>query len=264
MAGHLVAGNWKMHGTRGWSLKLLAQICLHLDGLARRVELLVLPPYTALAAAHQWLEENGAPVALGAQNLHWAPEGAFTGEISGPMLRDAGCTYVLVGHSERRAGFGEAGVLLERKLRAALEHGLTPILCIGENLAVREAGGTNALLDSHLQESLFQLSPDEGARVVLAYEPVWAIGTGRNATPAQAEEAHQHIRAQLSSRWGAVIAGGMRILYGGSVNAGNAAELLAQHGVNGVLVGGASLRAEDYVAIARAAADSRAAGSSGT
>jgi triosephosphate isomerase len=254
MTKRLVAGNWKMNGTVGETRRLLEGISKDLGDLPERTDLLVIPPFTALAEAGRILRERAPAVALGAQNLHPEAKGAFTGEVSGGMLRDLGCAYVLVGHSERRTLFGERGDLLLRKLEAALRDGLIPILCIGENLEERESGRTHAVLEAQLEETLFRLDVEEAEGIVLAYEPVWAIGTGRTATPEQAEEAHAHLRTRVLERWGRDGAHALRILYGGSVTAANAAALMARPGVDGALVGGASLKAGDFLAIARGAA----------
>lgn len=241
-----------MNGTLGETRGLLGEIVAGLGDTAARVDLLVCPPFTALAAASQLLETAVPAIMVGGQDLHWEARGAYTGEISASMLADAGARYVLVGHSERRTLFGEAGETLLKKLRAALGGKLIPILCIGESLADREGGRMEQVLSAQLEETLFQLSDEESAGVELAYEPVWAIGTGRTATPEQAEEAHRHIRARISAAFGASRAGSTRILYGGSVNGENAESLLGRPGVDGALVGGASLKAREFLAIARA------------
>ncbi len=255
MRRRLIAGNWKMNGTLDETRRLLEGLVAGLEPLVDRVDLLVLPPFTVLADASRFLRDSGASIHLGAQDLHFEAKGPFTGEISGAMLRDIGATHVLIGHSERRTWFAEKGELLEKKLRAALRAGLVPILCIGESLAERERGRTEDVLDEQLSETLLRLGPDEARKVVLAYEPVWAIGTGKHAAPAQAEEAHRHIRAKIAFAMGGEIAAEMKILYGGSVNGANASGLLARPGVDGALVGGASLSAEEFLKIARASAN---------
>lgn len=241
-----------MHGTIDEAIALVDGIDREIASTTRAVDLLVIPPFTALADVSRRLRAAGSPIWLGAQNLHWAESGAFTGEVSGKMLRSVGCTHVLVGHSERRTLFGEGGEVLLKKLEAALHAGLVPILCIGETLEDREAGRTAEILDRQLGETLLEIPPEAGT-VVLAYEPVWAIGTGRNANSEQVADAHRHIRLRLEAALGAGRGGEIRILYGGSVNAKNAQELLACPEVGGALVGGASLRAEEFLAIARAA-----------
>jgi len=220
------------------------------------VEVVVCPPFTALASVSELLK--GSRISLGAQDLFWEVQGAFTGEVSPPMLADVGCRYVIIGHSERRQHFGETDETVQRKLVAALKHALTPIVCIGETLAEREGHQTFDLLTHQLDGALRGLSPADAGRIVLAYEPVWAIGTGRNATPEQAQEAHAFIRQWLAKRFGAGMSDTLRVQYGGSVNAANAASLLQQPDVDGALVGGASLKAEVFTAIVKAAVKSQA------
>ena len=249
----LVAGNWKMNGTLAETRSLLLALINGAGAVVDEVDLLVIPPFTALAEAKELIDSALKHIDLGGQDLHWEEKGAFTGEVSGAMLRDAGCTHVLVGHSERRTLFGEAGELLLKKLTAALHHSLVPILCVGEDLEQRESGSTDQVLDAQLTETILRLPTGEVRETILAYEPVWAIGTGRTATPEQAQEAHRHIREQVAAVHGTEIADRIRILYGGSVNPGNAAGLLQRPGIDGALVGGSSLRAADFLEIARAA-----------
>ena len=215
-------------------------------------EVVVLPPFTALAAVRRVLLPD-ARVALGAQNCHWAREGAFTGEVSPWMLLDAGCRYVLVGHSERRHLFGETDAMVNQRARGALAAGLKPILCIGETLEERDSGRTLAVVAGQLSGSLANVSAEEMALVTVAYEPVWAIGTGRNATPEQAQAVHAQVREDLGRLFGEAVARATRIQYGGSVKPNNAAELLGQPDVDGALVGGASLDAAGFVAMCAAA-----------
>ena len=219
------------------------------------VEVVVCPPFTALSSVGELLQ--GSWIGLGAQDMFWEPQGAFTGEISPVMLRDAGCRYVIIGHSERRAHFGETDQSVQRKLAAALAHRLIPIVCIGETLIEREANQTFAVLTRQLEGGLKGVSAGDAARLVLAYEPVWAIGTGRNATPQQAQEAHDAIRQWLTARYGNQISESIRIQYGGSVTAANAAGLLQESDVDGALVGGASLKAEAFTAIVNAALETK-------
>ncbi len=250
----IVAGNWKMNGTLAETRSLLAALAPEIETAeANGVDVVVIPPFTALETASATLRSAGSRIHLGAQDLHWEPKGAFTGEISVGMLRELGCSFVLVGHSERRAHFGEGGAVLLAKLEAAIRGGLTPILCVGEKLEEREAGRTEGVLDDQLDETLFALAPRDIAGVVVAYEPVWAIGTGRTATPQQAEEAHRHIRHRIAGRFGEEEGARSRILYGGSVTSANAAELLRRPGVDGALVGGASLKAAEFAGIVRLA-----------
>jgi triosephosphate isomerase (TIM) len=247
----LIAGNWKMHRTQGEAVALVTALKELLP--ARPVaEVVVLPPFTALAAVRVELPRDGR-FCLGAQNCHWEKEGAFTGEVSPWMLVDAGCTYVLVGHSERRHLFGETDAMVNKRARGALAAGLRPIVCIGETLAERDSGRTLPVVAAQLAGSLANVSSEEMVRVTVAYEPVWAIGTGRNATAEQAQEVHAHVRADLGRLFGNAVAQACRIQYGGSVKATNAAELLGQPDVDGALVGGASLDAAAFAAICAAA-----------
>ncbi|MBI1991924.1 MAG: triose-phosphate isomerase [Candidatus Omnitrophica bacterium] len=247
----IIAGNWKCHLTLQEASALIAGLKDSCDTDA--VEVVVCPPFTALATAAQSLK--GSRIRLGAQDVFWEPHGAFTGEISPTMLVDVGCRYVVVGHSERRTHFGESDQSVQRKLLAALKYALVPIVCIGETLAERDANLTFNVLTRQLEGALGTLSTDEVRRLILAYEPVWAIGTGRNASPGQAQEAHAFIRKWLATRWGLEAGDAVRIQYGGSVNAANAAGLLQQPDVDGALVGGASLSAEAFAAIVRAAVE---------
>jgi triosephosphate isomerase len=215
------------------------------------VEIAVCPPSVYLTTVSNSLQ--GSHVKLGAQNFYAQDEGAFTGEISGKMLKDVGCTHVILGHSERRALLGETDAMVNQKLLAALKHGLTPIVCVGETLAERESGRTQDVVRTQCRGSLAGLTPEQMAVTVLAYEPVWAIGTGKTATPAQAEEVHANIRALLTELYGADCSSKVVIQYGGSVKADNAMELLSQPNIDGALVGGASLKADAFVPICEAA-----------
>ena len=241
----LVAGNWKMHGSRARARRLAAAVAAGRDG-AGAAELLVCPPSVHLVDVAEALA--GSSVALGAQNVCDQDQGAATGEVSGDMLREMGCGYAIAGHSERRRDYAESDGLIAARVQGALRHGLVPILCVGETLEEREAGATEAVLGRQLTAVLERVGVAGLAGAVVAYEPVWAIGTGRTATPDQAQQAHAFLRAQLGSE-----AKTVRILYGGSVKASNAAELFAQPDIDGGLVGGASLDAEEFLAIARAA-----------
>ncbi len=244
----LVVGNWKMfHGGR--SSVALAEACVRFAEQLPAVDLAVAPPFTALAAVSETIE--GSPVQLGAQNLHPNREGPFTGEISGSMLRECGCTWVIVGHSERRGHFGETNATVRDKVSGAIDSGLRPIVCVGETLAQRKANETLLVIKQQVESFLevFAASPLDAA---IAYEPVWAIGTGQSAGPREAEEVHQAIREWLRSK-DSNLAEKTRLLYGGSVNADNAASILACDHVDGVLVGGASLDPAAFGAIAGAA-----------
>ena len=249
----MVAGNWKMHGSRAANSALLDGV---LAGVGSTVaEVVVCPPFVYLADAAARLA--GTAMSLGAQDLCAEPgQGAYTGEVSAGMLRDVGCSHVIIGHSERRALFGETDALVARKAVAALAAGLVPIICVGELLEERDGGRTHEVVGRQLdaavagvRDSSFGLAGLE--RCVIAYEPVWAIGTGRTATPEQAEDVHAFIRGRIAAN-DATIAGSIRVLYGGSVKAGNARELFDMPDVDGGLIGGASLKAEDFVAIVAA------------
>ena len=246
----LVLGNWKMHGTIAEARALAGGVR---DGLKRPrgVDVGVCPPFTALAAVAETLA--GSSVRLGAQNCHYEASGAHTGEISPPMLVDLGCRLVLLGHSERRKEMGETDEQINKKMHAALAHALTPVLCVGETAEERRQGLTFTTVEGQLRAGLAGLGPELITRCLLAYEPVWAIGTGVNATPAQASEVHGYLRGLLSELTSKEVAQTVRILYGGSVKPDNAAELLRQEQIDGALVGGASLKAADFVAIVQAA-----------
>lgn len=249
MRRKLVAGNWKMFGNRARNAALIAG--LRAQSLPAVVDVAVLPPFVFLPQVAELL--NGSTIALGAQDLSPQTEGAFTGDIAGAMLAESGVSLVLVGHSERRHGHGESDELVARKFVAAQAAGLTPVLCLGETLAEREAEQTEAVLARQLDAVLALAGVEALAGSVLAYEPVWAIGTGRTASPEQAESAHAYLRSRIDSR-SAIIADSLRILYGGSVKANNAQAIFAKPNVDGGLIGGASLIAEDFLAIVAAAA----------
>lgn len=246
----LVAGNWKMNGTRADAAALVDGI---LRGMASvdQSEVVLCPPFILIPAVAEQLKSAGGRIGWGGQNLEVHANGAYTGEISGAMLRDFACTYVIVGHSERRALFGESDSVVAEKFVAAQSAGLIPILCVGETLAEREAGTTEAVVERQLNAVLERAGINALKNAVIAYEPVWAIGTGRTATPAQAQDVHRFIRAKLEAR-DAAIAGGLRILYGGSVKGANARELFSQPDIDGGLIGGASLQAEEFLTICRA------------
>ncbi len=245
----LVAGNWKMHGSRTENAKLVAALLNDLPAPAT-AEVMVCPPAIYLWEVGRLLK--GSDVQLGAQSVCAEPGGAFTGEVAAAMLKDVGCTFVIVGHSERRAVYKESDELVARKFVAAQSQGLTPVLCVGETLEERDRDQTIAVIDRQLAAVVGLAGIAAFEQAVVAYEPVWAIGTGKNASPQQAQEVHQHIRAELGTR-DARIAAGIRLLYGGSVKAGNAAELFAMADVDGGLVGGASLNAREFIDICKAA-----------
>lgn len=248
----LVAGNWKMNGSTAANEALLAGIIAGVPG-GSGFSLLVCPPYPYIAAVAS--QVAGSAVKVGAQNVSEHDSGAYTGEVAPGMLADIGCEYVIVGHSERRALYGESSFQVAAKFQAAQAAGLVPILCVGETLEEREAGSTESVIDYQLGAVLDAAGIGAFANAVVAYEPVWAIGTGKTATPEQAQDVHKHIRAQLRAK-DAGIADKIRILYGGSMKGENAAGLLAMPDIDGGLIGGASLKAKDFLAIAEAAAQS--------
>ncbi len=250
MRRYIIAGNWKMNTSRAEALALAAEVAKGADGVAA-VELVVCPPSVYLDSVGQALQ--GSKVSLGAQNVYHEANGAFTGELSTAMLLDVGCRYVILGHSERRVLLKETDAEINKKVHAALQAGLTPIVCVGELLAERESGQTAAVIERQFRGSLAGISAEQAARLVLAYEPVWAIGTGKVASPEQAQEVHHDLRKLLSSQYNASVAAAVRIQYGGSVKPSNAAELLSQSDIDGALVGGASLKAADFLGIAAGA-----------
>jgi triosephosphate isomerase len=242
----LIAGNWKMN-TRAASAAALARGVVESVGKQPAVDVALCPPAVYLNVVADVIA--GTPVQLGAQNLHAANDGAFTGEINAGMLTDVGCRYVILGHSERRTLMGETDAMVNEKLGAALAGNLIPIVCVGETLEQREAGATEQVVETQIRGSLRGLDEVRAAGIVIAYEPVWAIGTGRTATPDQAEEVHAFIRTLLTELFTADVAAQMRIQYGGSVKPDNAKELLSQPNIDGALVGGASLKAVDFAGI---------------
>ena len=244
----LIAGNWKMNGARSEALGLAANLARNV-GQERGREIVLAPPFTALEVVGK--EIAGSSIKLGAQNVHWEPKGAFTGEVSVGMLKEAGCTHVIVGHSERRQFFGETNETVNRRLVAALGAGLVPIVCVGETLAEREADATEAIIARQVESACGSLRSEQLASCVIAYEPVWAIGTGRTATPGQAQEVHHAIRRQLTSLGSATTAERVRIIYGGSVKADNIDALMAEPDIDGALVGGASLDADAFTRIVK-------------
>ncbi len=242
-----MAGNWKMHKTIAEARLLVDDLKKTCAGISDR-EILVCPPATALQTLGELL--RGTNVRLGAQNMHWEAQGAFTGEVSGPMLKDAGCQYVIVGHSERRQYFSETDVTVNKKMKSAFQFGLIPIVCVGETLQEREKGDAFKVVERQMKEGVAGLTPDQAPKLVIAYEPVWAIGTGKTATPEQAQEMHAYIR-KILQEYGSKVAESIRILYGGSVKPDNVDTLMAQPDIDGGLVGGASLKAEDFSRIVR-------------
>ena len=242
----VIAGNWKMYKTQQEAREFFAAF-KPLVAAVNHCEIVVAPPFTAIAASVE--AARGSAIGIAAQNVYWANEGAFTGEVAPRMLVEAGCRAVIIAHSERRQFFGETDESANRKVKAALAAGLTPILCVGESLAEREAGNTQKVLEKQFRGSLAALIPAEFSRIIMAYEPVWAIGTGRTATPEIASEAHKFLRDLAAASFTAEHAASLRILYGGSVKPENIKGLMAQADIDGALVGGASLDAAQFAAI---------------
>jgi len=242
-----IAGNWKMHKTPSEAVSFVRQLAQHLSSIdSPTIEVAIAPPFVALSAVAQTLADS--PCKLAAQNMFWEPAGAFTGEVSGAMLKDLGCDYVILGHSERRQLFHETNKDINRKVHAALQYGLEPILCVGERLEERESGQTESVLTTQILSCLSDVSPDSLPHLTIAYEPIWAIGTGRAATVEQAASVHRHIRSTIVQTWG----GGamdIRLLYGGSVTPDNTASLFSSPDINGALVGKACLDVDSFVKI---------------
>jgi triosephosphate isomerase len=245
-----IAGNWKMFKTVPEAVDMVQKLHEASLGL-QKAQFVVVPPFTALSEVSRVLQ--GSPVQIGAQNMHWEKQGAFTGEVAAPMLKDVGCTYVVIGHSERRQLFGETNETVNKKINAALTYGLVPIMCIGESLEERENGNTITKVQSQITEGLERLDTAQIRQIILAYEPIWAIGTGLTATPDQAQEVHGFIRSSLAEKHGNEVASCAIILYGGSVKPENTYSLLKEKDINGALVGGASLKADSFAEIAREA-----------
>jgi triosephosphate isomerase len=244
----LIAGNWKMYKTGPQAAEVASRL-KSLVGDIMDVEVMVAPPFTALGTVAGILK--GSVIRIGGQDLFWEAEGAYTGEISAPMLKGAGCTHVIIGHSERRQYFGETNATVNRKIRAALLEGLIPVLCIGESEAERDSGQTFSVVQKQLEKGLEGFSSDDVQKMTIAYEPVWAIGTGKTATADQAQEVHEFIRGQMETAYGNSVAKAVRILYGGSVKPENIGELMAMPDIDGALVGGASLDADSFAGIVR-------------
>jgi triosephosphate isomerase len=247
----LIVGNWKMNKTASEAAAFVRELLKRLP-TSPSVELVIAPPFTALESVHTALGHS-SPIQLGAQNLFWEDHGAYTGEVSAPMLRDLGCRYVILGHSERRTIFGEQDQGIHQKIRAALKHGLKPILCVGESLGQRESGKTDVVVTQQLQGSLAELAPQAMATIAIAYEPVWAIGTGKAATTDQAVAAHRTIREFLARTWSPAIATATRFVYGGSVTPQNIESLLKSDQIDGALIGGACLQLDSFATIASVA-----------
>jgi len=244
----ILAGNWKMYNTIEESRSLVRGLKNELGTITGR-EVIVAPAFTSLGAV--LAEVQGSVIKVAAQNMHWEDKGAFTGEVSPTMLKDIGCTHVIIGHSERRQYFAETNQTVNKKVRSALNRGLTPIMCVGETLQERESGSTIRIVEAQVREGLAGLTAAEIAHTIIAYEPVWAIGTGKTASPAQAQEVHKAIRNILADIAGSSVANGLRILYGGSVKPDNIDELMREQDIDGALVGGASLKVESFARIVK-------------
>jgi triosephosphate isomerase len=251
MRRKVIAGNWKMNNDLQQSISLVKEIKNLLTNKNINCDIVICPPFTSLNEVKNLIE--GSIIKLGAQNMFYEDSGAFTGEISAPMLKSVGCEYVILGHSERRTIFGEKDEMINKKVRKALSHQLKPILCVGETLEEREKDITEKVVKRQIEKGLIDITPDEILNVIIAYEPVWAIGTGKTATPQQAQEVHQFIRKLLTSMYSKDFAQLIPIQYGGSVKPENAKELLSQNDIDGALVGGACLKADSFIGIIEAA-----------
>jgi len=244
----LIAGNWKLNNTIKEAIELVTLLKRKLTDL-QGVDVVVCPPFTALSDVSELLIESD--IRLGAQDLYWEDKGAFTGEVSASLIKDAGASFVIIGHSERRQFFHETNDTVNKKTKAALKNGLTPIVCVGESLAEREANKTFSIIENQLKGAFVNFNAEEIEKIIIAYEPVWAIGTGKVATPDQAEEAHAFIRKEMAKAFGQEVAVGLRILYGGSVKSDNISNLMSQVDIDGALVGGASLDANGFADIVK-------------
>ena len=250
MRKKLIVGNWKMNKTPSEAGKLASELLTGLDNFTGEVEVVICPAYPALVGVRDIIKNT--LIKLGAQDFHWENPGAFTGKVAGEMLLDAGVTYVIIGHSEQRAYFHETNHTVNKKVKKGLELGLVPIICIGETISEREDGSMHKVIENQLVEGLNGVSENDMKKCVIAYEPVWAIGTGKTATPAQAEEMHGYIRNKLASIYNSEVANGVPILYGGSMKSENAYDLLSRQDVDGGLIGGASLEAIGFINIIQA------------
>ena len=246
----VIAGNWKLHNTNSEAQQLANQIKIRSTEI-KNTEIILCPPFTALSVVSEVVK--GTSIAVGAQNVYWEKSGAFTGEINADMIKSSGAEFVIIGHSERRQYFSETDETVNKRIKAALQSGLKVIGCVGEVLEEREAGITAEIIETQITGALLGLSKENMANVIIAYEPVWAIGTGKTATPEQAQEVHAQIRSLVSKQFGNEVASAVRIQYGGSVKAENADELLSQPDIDGALVGGACLKAETFIPIIQSA-----------
>ena len=250
MRKKIVAGNWKMNTTLQEGIQLAADICDSLEGKKPNCEVVVCVPFTHLTSVKAVID--GKNIGLGAENCADHAKGAYTGEVSASMVQSTGADHVILGHSERRQYYGETSEILKEKVNLALENNLTPIFCVGEKLEERENGTYNEVVKAQIEEALFHLTPEQFKKLILAYEPVWAIGTGKTATAEQAEDMHAHIRNVIAGKYGKEIADEVSILYGGSCKPSNAKEIFAKPDVDGGLIGGASLKADDFLGIIEA------------
>lgn len=255
MRKYLMAGNWKMNKTVPESIVLSQQLCNQRNRKWEDVDVVLCPPAIDLKSVFTVLDFDKTDIAIGAQNVHWEESGAFTGEISIPMIKEVGCTYCIVGHSERREMFNETDAAVNAKVKALIAADIAPIVCVGESLALRDAGTYLEFITAQVRAALAGLDAFDMKNVVIAYEPIWAIGTGRTATPEQAQEVCAAIRALAAELFGADVADGLRVLYGGSMNVGNVESLLAQSDIDGGLIGGASLQADSFRQLIEAAHD---------
>ncbi|KAA3611324.1 MAG: triose-phosphate isomerase [Calditrichaeota bacterium] len=246
----VIAGNWKLHKSNSEAQQLANQIKIRSTDI-KNADIILCPPYTALTVVHDVIKDS--EIGLGAQNMYWEKSGAFTGEINAEMIKSTGAGYVIIGHSERRQYFGETDETVNKKIKAALDEGLKPIVCVGESLEERESDITAKIIETQVNGALSGLTAQQMADLIIAYEPVWAIGTGKTATPEQAQEVHAQIRALVDSQFGNDVSSNIRIQYGGSVKEENAEILLGQPDIDGALVGGACLKAETFLPIIQAA-----------
>jgi triosephosphate isomerase len=249
----MIAGNWKMHKTAGEGVILVQRVENLTAGYENEVEIVFCPPFIGVRALSTMIELDKLDYGLGAQNVHWEPEGAFTGEISTRMLTDLRCDYVIVGHSERREMFGETDETVNKKVKAVFEAGMVPIMCVGESIQVREKGEAESFCRNQVRAGLDGITPEHAAKLVIAYEPIWAIGTGRVPTPENANDISRSIRATVGAMFGQEAAMTVRVLYGGSVKPENASMFLSEPDIDGALVGGAALDADSFASIVKAA-----------
>lgn len=255
MRKYMMAGNWKMNKTVPEAIALSQQLCNLYNRSWDAVDIVLCPPSVDLRSVYTVLDFDKTDIDLGAQNVHWEESGAYTGEVSVPMIKDVGCAYCIVGHSERRDMFCETDEMVNKKVKALISADLKPIVCVGESLSMRDSGDYITFITAQVRAALAGLDSSEATHVVIAYEPIWAIGTGRTATPEQAEEVCAAIRSTIAEMFDAEVADGLQILYGGSMNPGNVASLLAQPNIDGGLIGGASLKADSFKQLIETAAE---------